>query len=121
MDKHNRLDTLDHRAPAGRNRLLLGLWMRSALGGAAFAAAAFASLIDPPRGVPSLTALTWIAAGGTLAWLARQRSAALLDQVTRTNRANLTATTRRRCLGLRVPVSSRRTAPPNCVSCSTLG
>jgi len=81
MEKHDRLDTLDHRPPTGRNLLQLGFWMRSAFVGAFFAAAGFAALIDPPQGLPFLTALTWIAAGSTFAWLAWQRTAALLDRV----------------------------------------
>lgn len=81
MEKHNRLHTLDHRPPTGRNLLLLGLWMRSAFVGSVFAAAGFASLLDPLQGVPSLTALTWIVAGGTFAWLASQRTAAILDRI----------------------------------------
>ncbi len=60
MEKHDHLDTLDHRPPTGRNLLLLGLWMRSTFVGAAFAAAGFVALIDPPQGVPFLTALTWM-------------------------------------------------------------
>ena len=55
MKKHDRLDALDRRPPAGRNLLLLGFWMRSTIAGAAFAGAGFATLIDPPQGVPFLT------------------------------------------------------------------
>lgn len=81
MDEHDRLDTLDRRPPTRRNLLLLGLWMRSATAGAAFAVAGLASLIDPPQGAPFLTALTWVGAGGTFAWLAWQRAFALLDRI----------------------------------------
>ena len=53
METTDRLDVLDRRAPPTRNLLLLGLWMRSAWVGAAFAVVGVASLIDPPEGVPS--------------------------------------------------------------------
>lgn len=107
MEEHDRLDTLDHRAPTGRNLLLLGLWMRAAFVGTAFAAAGFAALIDPPQGMPFLTALTWIVAGGTFAWLAWQRTAALLDRIdtnepTQSDRDDASPTRR----VARVPVSS---------------
>jgi hypothetical protein len=81
MEKHDRLDALDRRPPAGRNLLLLGLWMRATIAGAAFVAAGFAALIDPPQGTPVLTALTLIVAGGTFAWLAWQRTTVLLDRI----------------------------------------
>lgn len=81
MDKHDRFGTLDHRSATPRNLLQLGLWLRGALVGAAFAVAGLVALIDPPRGLSFLTALTWLAAGGTFAWLASQRATALLDRM----------------------------------------
>lgn len=87
MEAHDRLDTLDHRPPTSRTLLLLGLWMRSAFAGTFLAGAGFASLIDPPQGVPFLMALTWVAAGGTFAWLAWQRTTALLDRIDMDERA----------------------------------
>ena len=81
MEQHDRLVNLDHQRPTGRNLLLLGFWMRSTFVGAAFAAAGLVALIDPRQGFPFMTALTWIAAGSTFAWLAWQRTAALLERV----------------------------------------
>ena len=83
MEPHNQLIALDHRPPTGRNCnfLLLGLWMRCTIVGALVAGAGFASLIDPPRGMQYLMALTLIVAGGTVAWFAWQRTAALCDRI----------------------------------------
>jgi hypothetical protein len=81
METTDRLDVLDRRAPPASNLLLLGLWMRLAWVGAAFAVIGVASLIDPPEGVPFLTAVTWIVAGGTFAWLAWQRTTALIHRI----------------------------------------
>lgn len=114
MEKHDRLDNLDHRPPTGRNLLLLGFWMRSTFVGVAFTAAGFVALIDPPQGVPLLTALTWIAAGSTFAWLAWQRTVTLIDQIdadesTQADRDDASPIRQ----VARVPVSSGRTSPPN--------
>jgi hypothetical protein len=81
MERRYGLNPLDHEPAVRRNLLLLGLWMRATFVGALFAAAGFAALIDRPQVVSFLTALTWIFAGSTFAWLAWQRTAALLDQV----------------------------------------
>lgn len=81
MDKHHRSGTLDHRPQNVGSLLRLGLWMRASFGGAIVAAAGIASIVDPPHGVPMLTALTWMMAGGTFAWLSWQRASALLDRL----------------------------------------
>ena len=79
MEKHDRTKLAAHRPLEGGNLLALGLWIRSAIAGAAFAAAGVASLFDPGHAVSLSTALTWIVAGGTFAWFARRRAVALLD------------------------------------------
>jgi hypothetical protein len=114
MKTYDRLVTLDHRPPTGRNILLLGFWMRSTFVGAAFAAAGLVALIDPRQGLPFLTALTWIAAGSTFAWLAWQRTAALLDRIdanepTQADRDDASPIRQ----VARLPNSSGRTPPPN--------
>lgn len=81
MEQHDRTDTLDHRPATGPSLLLLGIWLRSIFVGAAFALAGLAALLDRAQGLPALTAVTWVAAGGTFAWLAWQRTAALLDRL----------------------------------------
>lgn len=81
MEQHDRTDTLDHRPATGPSLLLLGLWLRSIFVGAAFAVAGLAALLDRAQGLPALTAVTWVAAGSTFAWLAWQRTAALLDRL----------------------------------------
>jgi hypothetical protein len=80
LEQHDRSKLVDTWHLQGSNLLVLGLWMRSAIAGAAFAAAGVASLIDPGHGVSLTLALTWIAAGGTFAWFARRRAIALLDR-----------------------------------------
>lgn len=80
MEKHDRFDTVGDPQAYGR-LLLLGLWMRAAFVGAAFALAGVASLFDPQHGVSISMALTWIAAGATFAWLAWQRTRAALDRI----------------------------------------
>ena len=79
MEKHDRRQLTAPRPLTGGNLLVLGLWMRSAIAGAAFAAAGIASLINPGHGVSLAMSLTWIAAGGTCTWFARRRAIALLD------------------------------------------
>jgi hypothetical protein len=79
MENHERTKPAVPRPLQGGNLLVLGLWMRSAIAGAAFAAAGVASLFDPGQGVSLSTALAWIVAGGTFAWFARRRSVVLLD------------------------------------------
>lgn len=69
-----------HPDPAGRY-VLLGLWLRGSLVGAAFVTAGLASLLTQPQPIPALTALTWIAAGATFSWLSWQRTRALLDRM----------------------------------------
>jgi hypothetical protein len=59
--------------------LRLGLWLRGAFAGAALAAAGVAALFDTAHPIPLSTALTWILAGATLAWVAWQRATALLE------------------------------------------
>jgi hypothetical protein len=81
METHNRLIALDHRPPTGRNLLLVGFWMRLAITGALVAAAGFAYLLDPPRGVQYLLALTSIVTGGTVAWFAWQRTVARCGRI----------------------------------------
>jgi hypothetical protein len=83
MEQHDRTDTLDHRPATGPSLLLLGIWLRSIFIGAAFALAGLAALLDRAQGLPALTAMTWVAAGGTFAWLAWQRTAALLERLIR--------------------------------------
>ncbi len=80
METQHRIDRLDHRPASGRNDLLLGVWLRSSFAGAAVAAAGVASLFDPSQGVSVVTALTWVAAGATFAWLAWQRAEARLER-----------------------------------------
>jgi hypothetical protein len=63
----------------GGDLLALGLWIRSAIAGAAFAAAGAASLFDPGHAASPWMALTWFVAGGTFAWVAQRRAVALLD------------------------------------------
>jgi hypothetical protein len=79
MEQNDRMKSADYRPLRGGTLLALGLWMRSAIAGAAFAAAGVASLFDPGHGVSLSMALTWIAAGGTFAWFARHRAVTLLD------------------------------------------
>ena len=57
MEQHDRTKLAAHPPLEGGNLLALGLWMRSAIAGAAFAAAGVASLIDPGHGVSLATAL----------------------------------------------------------------
>ena len=82
--------------------------------GAAFAAAGFVALIDPPQGVSFLAALTWIAAGGTFAWLAWQRTVTLIDRIdaNESTQADRDVASPIRQIA-RLPVSSGRTSPPN--------
>jgi len=80
METHVGFESLDRRPATGRNLLLLGLWLRSIFVGAAFAVGGIASLLDAPHDLPVLTAVTWIAAGGTFAWLAWQRATALFER-----------------------------------------
>jgi len=79
VEKQDRMKLADHRPLKGGKLLVLGLWIRSAIAGAAFAAAGVASLFDPAHGVSLSTALTWIVAGSTIAWFGRRRTVALLD------------------------------------------
>lgn len=79
MKKHDRMKLADHRPLKSGNLLVLGLWMRAAIAGAAFAAAGVASLFDSAHGMSLSTVLTWIVAGSTIAWFARRRTVALLD------------------------------------------
>jgi hypothetical protein len=81
MERHDRLNALDPRPAHGPSLLRLGLWLRAAIVGAAFAVAGGAALVGTPTGLPVLTAVTWIAAGGTFAWLAWQRATTLLDRI----------------------------------------
>ena len=79
VEKHHRKQLAAHRPQKDGNLLVLGLWMRSAIAGGAFAVAGVGSVIDPGQGVSLSMALTWTAAGGTFAWFARRRAVALLD------------------------------------------
>ena len=114
MEMHNQLVAPDRQRPTTGDLLLLGFWVRSAIAGALVAGAGFASLIDPPQGMPYLTALTWIAAGSTFTWLAWQRTVTLIDRIdahesTQPDRDG--AAPKRQVA--HVPVSSGRTSPPN--------
>ena len=79
MTQHDRMKLAAYQPLKGGDLLALGLWMGSAIAGAAFAAAGVASLFDPGHAVSLSTALTWVVAGGTFAWFARRRAVALLD------------------------------------------
>lgn len=79
MTRHDRMKLPAYRPLKGGDLLALGLWIRSAIAGAAFAAAGVASLFDPGHPMSLSMALTCIVAGGTFAWLARRRAVALLD------------------------------------------
>jgi hypothetical protein len=79
MEKHDPTKPAVRLPLEGGNLLALGLWIRSAIAGAAFATAGVASLFDPGHAVSLSMALTCIVAGGTFAWLARRRAIALLD------------------------------------------
>jgi len=81
MTKHDRMQLAAYRPLKGGDLLALGLWIRSAIAGAAFAAAGVASLFDPGHAVSLSMALTCIVVGGTFAWLARRRAVALLDRL----------------------------------------
>jgi hypothetical protein len=81
MEKYDRMKLADNGPLTGGRLLVLGLWIRSAIAGAAFAAAGVATLFDPGQGASLSTALTWIVAGSTFAWFARRRAVALLDGV----------------------------------------
>jgi hypothetical protein len=80
MEVHHRFDAPDHRPPDVGGLLALGLWLRAAFAGAAVAVAGVASLFDASDQLPLLTAITWIAAGGTFAWLSWQRALARLER-----------------------------------------
>jgi len=113
MRNHDRPDNLDHRSLTGRNLLLLGLWVRSAVAGAFFAAGALAALIDPSQRMSFLTALTWIAAGSTFAWLAWKRTIALLDRIDAGESTPVDRGDPSSIGGVsRVPVSFLRISPP---------
>jgi hypothetical protein len=81
METHTGYDNLYHRPAVGRNVLLLGLWLRAAFIGAAFAVAGIAALLATPPALPHVTALAWVAVGGTVGWLAWERARALLDRI----------------------------------------
>lgn len=80
METLTRNDVPDHRPPGGA-LLAIGLWLRGAFAGTAVAAAGVASLFDATHPLPTLTAITWIAAGGTFAWLSWQRAQTRLDRL----------------------------------------
>lgn len=75
------MDPVERRHAAGGDYLLLGLWLRVSFAGAMVAAAGFASRFGASDGLSILTALTLIAAGGTLAWHAWRRARARLDRL----------------------------------------
>ena len=77
---HHRYD-VPSRLPTDSGLLALGLWLRATFAGAAVAAAGFASLFDAAHRLPLLTAITWIASGGTFAWLSWQRAQARLERL----------------------------------------
>ena len=80
MEMHHRYELPDHRPPGG-SLLALGLWLRAAFAGAAVAVAGIVSLFDAADRLPVMTAFTWIAAGGTFAWLSWQRAQARLERL----------------------------------------
>ena len=68
------------RPPATDVELLLGLWMRLAVVGAACVAAGVALLMDPPQAASFTTPLLWIVLGALVGWIGWQRTKTLLDQ-----------------------------------------
>jgi hypothetical protein len=81
MQTLDRIPAPEHRSEAAGRHLRLGLWLRGSIVGGALATSGLASLLVPPRPIPTLTALTWIAAGATFSWLSWQRARALLDRM----------------------------------------
>jgi hypothetical protein len=67
MKQYDRMQRAAYRPLEGGDLLAVGLWIRSAIAGAAVAAAGAASLFDPGHAVSPWMALTWIVAGGTFA------------------------------------------------------
>jgi hypothetical protein len=65
---------------SGYRLLMLGLNMRLVFVGASLCLVGVVSLVEVSPGVSALMASTWIAAGSTLAHLAWQRTAAILDK-----------------------------------------
>jgi hypothetical protein len=65
MKQYDRMQRAAYRPLEGGDLLAVGLWIRSAIAGAAVAAAGAASLFD--HAVSPSMALTWIVAGGTFA------------------------------------------------------
>jgi len=100
MEDRRPLNPADRDFSLRLDLLVLGLWIRAVPLGAAFAAAGVVSLLDPPQGVPFLTAVTWIFSGVTFAWLAWQRADALLD---RAGGSRPSATTAERTIGRNEP------------------
>jgi hypothetical protein len=107
MEMHHRFDVPDHRPPDAGGLLALGLWLRAAFAGAAVAVAGVASLFDASDQLPVLTAITWIAAGGTFAWLSWQRAQARLERL---DADGPTARERNRTLGNR-PIARAPASP----------
>lgn len=81
MEHHDSERHLDHRPSGTRDMLLFGLWLRATFVGLALVGAGIAALFDPPTTVSALMALTWIAAGSALGWLAANRVAATLERM----------------------------------------
>ena len=118
MERHDRMKLADHRRLTGGNLLVLGLWIRAAIAGAAFAAAGVASWFDPAHGVSLATALTWILGGSTFAWFARRRAVGLLDGLDADKPARLERDDASRLLAAaRAPASTSRASPPGCAGC----
>lgn len=81
MEHHDSERHLDHRPAGTRDTLLFGLWLRATFVGLALVGAGIAALFDPPTTVSALMALTWIASGSALGWLAADRVAATLERM----------------------------------------
>ncbi len=81
MEHHDSNPHLDHRPSDSRDTLLFGLWLRATYVGIALVGAGVAALFDPPTNVSVLMALTWIAAGAAIGWLAADRVAATLGRM----------------------------------------
>ena len=80
MSRNRSWDTNSSDSSSGRRLLMLGLTMRLVFVGASLALVGAVSLVEVSPGVSALMASTWIAAGSTLALLAWQRTAAILDR-----------------------------------------
>jgi hypothetical protein len=81
MQTLDRIPDPERRTETAGRYLLLGLWLRGSIIGAAFATTGLAALLARPHALPTLTALTFLAAGVTFSWFSWQRTRALLDRM----------------------------------------